>query len=127
MEQNSYICFDRAMKRLLRDKANFGVLEGLLTVLIGEQIHIVEIPESESNRQTAEEKFNRVDIKAKNSKDEIIIVEMQEGLQEGLQEGRQEGFREGLLAAAKQLKDMGLSLDEIIKASGIDREAVETL
>lgn len=77
MEQNSYIRFDWAMKRLLRDKANFGVLEGLLTVLIGEQIRIVEILESESNQQTAEDKFNRVDIKAKNSKDEIIIVEIQ--------------------------------------------------
>lgn len=77
MEKNSYIRFDWAMKRLLRDKANFGVLEGLLTVLLGESIHIVEILESESNQQTVDDKFNRVDIKAKNSKGEIIIVEIQ--------------------------------------------------
>lgn len=77
MEKDSYIRFDWAMKRMLRDKANFGVLKGLITVLLGEDIHIVEILESESNQQTAENKFNRVDIKARNSKGEIIIVEIQ--------------------------------------------------
>lgn len=71
------IRFDWAAKRLLRNKANFGVLEGFLTVLLGEKIRIMEILESESNQQSEEDKFNRVDIKAKNSKDEIIIVEVQ--------------------------------------------------
>jgi hypothetical protein len=47
------ISFDWAVKRMLRDKANFGVLEGLMTVLIGEQMKIVEILESESNQDTA--------------------------------------------------------------------------
>ena len=72
-----YIRFDWAAKRLLRQKANFGVLEGLLTVLLGEQVKIVEILESEGNQLTADDKFNRVDIQAKNSKGEIIIVEIQ--------------------------------------------------
>ena len=69
--------FDWAVKRMLRDKANFGVLEGLMQVLIGEELHIVELLESESNQETAEDKFNRVDIKAKNSRGDIIIVEVQ--------------------------------------------------
>ena len=77
MEKDTYIRFDWAMKRMLRDKANFGVLEGLITVLLNEQVHIVEILASEGNQQTPEDKVNRVDIKAKNSKDEIIIVEIQ--------------------------------------------------
>lgn len=35
MEQkDKYIRFDWAIKRLLRNKANFGVLEGFLTVLL---------------------------------------------------------------------------------------------
>lgn len=72
-----YIRFDWAVKRLLRQKANFGVLEGLLTLLLNEQVKIVEILESEGNQLTADDKFNRVDIKAKNSKGEIIIVEIQ--------------------------------------------------
>ena len=74
---NQYIRFDWAIKRLLRQKANFGVLEGLLTVLLNEKVQIVELLESESNQLTADDKFNRVDIKAKNNKDEIIIIEVQ--------------------------------------------------
>ena len=69
-----YIRFDWAIKRLLRQKANFGVLEGLLTVLLNEKVEIIELLESESNQQTIDDKFNRVDIKAKNSKGEIIIA-----------------------------------------------------
>lgn len=76
-DDNRYIRFDWAAKKILRDKANFAVFEGLMTVLIGEPIKIVEILESESNQEHEHDKFNRVDIKARNSKDEIIIVEIQ--------------------------------------------------
>ncbi|MCB6973438.1 MULTISPECIES: Rpn family recombination-promoting nuclease/putative transposase [Butyricimonas] len=72
-----YIRFDWAIKRLLRNKANFGVLEGLLTVLLNKEIHIIEILESESNQRHEDDKFNRVDIKARDNEDEIIIVEVQ--------------------------------------------------
>lgn len=72
-----YIRFDWAIKRLLRQKANFGVLEGLLTVLLNEKVEIVELLESEGKQESFDDKFNRVDIKAKNSKGEIIIVEIQ--------------------------------------------------
>ena len=75
--KDNYIRFDWAIKRLLRQKANFGVLEGLLTVLLDEKVEIIELLESEGNQQTLDDKFNRVDIKAKNSKGEIIIVEVQ--------------------------------------------------
>ena len=71
------IRFDWAIKRLLRQKANFDVLEGFLTVFIGEKITIVEILESEGNQSRSDDKFNRVDIKAKNDKGEIIIIEVQ--------------------------------------------------
>ena len=78
MEQdNTYIMFDWAMKHMLRDKANFGILEGLVSVLLGEEITIVELLESESNQVSDNDKFNRVDIKAKNSKGHLIIVEVQ--------------------------------------------------
>ena len=75
--ENKYIRFDWAVKRMLRDKANFAVLEGLVTVLLGEKIEITELLESEGNQNREDSKFNRVDIKAKNSKGEIIIVEVQ--------------------------------------------------
>ena len=75
--QDRYIRFDWAIKRLLRQKANFGVLNGFLTVMLREEVSILEILESEGNQESADDKFNRVDIKALNSKGEIIIVEIQ--------------------------------------------------
>ena len=75
--QDRYIRFDWAIKRLLRQKANFDVLNGFLTVMLREEVRILEILESEGNQESADDKFNRVDIKALNSKDEIIIVEIQ--------------------------------------------------
>ena len=71
------ITFDWAMKRLLRGKANFEILEGFLSELLGEDILILEILESESNKDNRGDKFNRVDLKVKNSKSEIIIIEVQ--------------------------------------------------
>lgn len=76
-EKDIYIRFDWAIKRLLRQKANFAVLEGFLTVFIGEKITIDEILESEGNQEDDLDKYNRVDIKARNSKGEIIIIEVQ--------------------------------------------------
>ncbi|MDE6086636.1 MAG: Rpn family recombination-promoting nuclease/putative transposase, partial [Muribaculaceae bacterium] len=78
MEQdNTYIRFDWAMKSMLRNKANFGILEGFISVLLGEDVKIMEILKSESNQDSGNDKFNRVDVKAKNSKGHIIIVEVQ--------------------------------------------------
>ena len=80
MEKNDthYIRFDWAAKHILRDKADFSVFEGFLTVLLKERVKIVELLESESNQQNEDDKFNRVDIKAKNSNGEIILVEIQQ-------------------------------------------------
>ena len=77
MDNHSIIRFDWAAKRLLRNKANYAVLEGLVTVLLGEKIAIIEMLESESNQSSANDKFNRVDIKAKDSKGDIILIEIQ--------------------------------------------------
>jgi len=71
------IRFDWAVKRLLRNKANFGILEGFLSELTGEDIKIENILESESNQESKYEKFNKVDLLVKNSKDELIIIEVQ--------------------------------------------------
>ena len=46
----NYIRFDWAMKRLLRNKANYAVLEGLLTTLLEEKVTIHKLLESESKR-----------------------------------------------------------------------------
>ncbi len=58
------ISFDWAIKKILRRKANFEVLEGFLSELLFEDIKITEILESESNKNVFDDKFNRLDIKA---------------------------------------------------------------
>ena len=73
----NYIRFDWAMKRLLRDKANFQVLEGLLTTLLNEKITIKNLLESESNQEEEFDKYNRVDMLAENSKGNLILIEVQ--------------------------------------------------
>ena len=70
------ISFDWAIKRLLRNKANFVVLEGFLSELLFDNIKIEQILESEANQEYDDDKFNRVDILTKNSKNELIIIEI---------------------------------------------------
>lgn len=65
------------MKRLLRQKANFGILEGLLTTLLGMNIHIKNLLESESNQDDEDDKYNRVDMLAVNDKGELFLIEVQ--------------------------------------------------
>lgn len=76
MKEN-YIRFDWAMKRLLRNKANFDVLEGLLTTLLGEKITIQRLLESESNQEDEFDKYNRVDMLAEDSKGNLLLIEVQ--------------------------------------------------
>ncbi len=77
IRSRSLISFDWAMKRLLRSKSNFGILEGFLSELLGTDIQIMEILESESNKKTAVDKQTRVDLKTCNAKGEIILIEVQ--------------------------------------------------
>jgi len=77
MMSRKLITFDWAIKRLLRSKANFGILEGFLSELLKQNIRIEAVLESESNQDHDGQKYNRVDLKVKNSQDEIIIVEIQ--------------------------------------------------
>ena len=73
----NYIRFDWAMKRLLRDKANFSVLEGLMTTLLGEKITICKLLESESNQESEFDKYNRVDLLAEDSRGTLLLFEIQ--------------------------------------------------
>ena len=77
MAENKYIRFDWAMKRLLRQKANFGILEGLLTTLLGMKIKIRQMLESEGNQNDENDKYNRVDMLAENDKGELFLIELQ--------------------------------------------------
>ena len=76
-KERKLISFDWAIKKILRSKANFEVLEGFLSELLFDDIKISEILESEANKESLDDKFNRLDIKVKNSNDEIVLVEIQ--------------------------------------------------
>ena len=77
MAISNYIRFDWAMKRLLRNKANFAVLEGFLTTLLNRKIVIRKLLESESNQEEEFDKYNRVDILAEDCDGELILIEVQ--------------------------------------------------
>jgi hypothetical protein len=72
-----YVSFDWALKRLLRNKANHVVLEGFLSELLREDIKIEKFLESEGNKETATDKFNRVDMMCEDSEGRKIIIEVQ--------------------------------------------------
>lgn len=69
--------FDWAIKYLLRNKANFDILEGFLSELLKIGVHIETILESEGNQNHANDKFNRVDLLAKTTDGQHIIIEVQ--------------------------------------------------
>ena len=123
--QDKYIRFDWAIKRLLRQKANFDVLEGFLTVFIGERITIVELLESEGNQLSAEDKFNHVPRRASRLRwaferyhvqNDVLDSAKLEGKIEGREEGRKEGREEGRKEGLKEGREEGL-------AEGLERTA----
>ena len=76
-KERTYISFDWALKRLLRDKANFDVLEGFLSTLLNTTIKIQKLLESESNKDRDDAKMNRVDILAEDKDGELLLIEVQ--------------------------------------------------
>ncbi|MFM9948792.1 MAG: hypothetical protein ACKV1O_12705 [Saprospiraceae bacterium] len=57
LQEVNYAYWYWAIKRLLRQKANYDILEGFLTVLLGRHIKIMNIPESEGNPEGADDKI----------------------------------------------------------------------
>ncbi|NEO79349.1 Rpn family recombination-promoting nuclease/putative transposase [Moorena sp. SIO4G3] len=74
---DTHIRFDWAIKKLLRNKANFGVLEGFLSELLHFDITIKTLLESEANQETLDDKTNRVDILAETTDGELVLIEVQ--------------------------------------------------
>ena len=104
------------MKCLLRSKANFNVLEGFLSELLKEDVVIEEILESESNQESVMDKFNRVDLKVKNSADEIILIEIQ-------YDSELDYFQRILYASSKAITEhivKGKSYQHVIKVISIN-------
>lgn len=75
--EQKLVRFDWAMKHILRDKANFNILEGFLTSLLNEKITVKNVIESEGNKNSPDEKNNRVDLKCVDSNCREMIIEIQ--------------------------------------------------
>ena len=76
-KERRLVTFDWAMKSILRNKANFDILEGFLTSLLEEDIKIESILESESNKDSIDERNNRVNLRCRDSQGRDIIIEIQ--------------------------------------------------
>jgi len=76
-KQSKLVRFDWAIKKLLRDKANFNILEGFLSELLSTKIKIINLLESEGNQEKKEDKFNRVDLLVHTENKEKVIIEVQ--------------------------------------------------
>jgi predicted transposase/invertase (TIGR01784 family) len=79
--EKQLVRFDWFMKKMLRKKSNFRILEGFLSELLQQEVTIISILESESNQENKKEKFNRVDMLVKTDKSEHIIIEIQNEIQ----------------------------------------------
>ena len=77
MNNKKLVRFDWAMKTILRNKANFDVLDGFLCALLEEEVTVLQIIESEGNQEEEDDKFNRVDLLVQDSKGRKIIIEIQ--------------------------------------------------
>jgi predicted transposase/invertase (TIGR01784 family) len=77
LTETKLIRFDWAMKTLLRDKANFDILEGFLRALLRQDVSIIKILESESNVSESDLKLNRVDILIQDKQQRYVIIEIQ--------------------------------------------------
>jgi hypothetical protein len=75
--ERTLVSFDWALKHILRDKANFDVLEGFLSTLLNEEIRVLSLLESEANQQHDLDKYNRVDLLAVDANAQILIIELQ--------------------------------------------------
>ena len=78
-EKRTLVSFDWAIKNILRDKANYDVLEGFLSTLLDRDIRILSLLESESNQEEQSDKFNRVDLSVEDEAGDMYVIEVQAG------------------------------------------------
>jgi len=76
MANNKYIRFDWAAKTVLRDKANFCILEGLVTVLLGETVTIIETLPKRYLHKHIDDNLFQITVKVINRRNEVFIIEI---------------------------------------------------
>lgn len=75
-DNDRYIRFELVAKKLLRDKANYAVFEGLISVFMHREVKIQEILENAGTRVKEDSEPDRIDMVAKDSDGELLIIEI---------------------------------------------------
>jgi predicted transposase/invertase (TIGR01784 family) len=96
--KNQLVRFDWALKKLLRNKANFEILEGFLSELLNQDVKIEKILESESNKECCDDKYNRVDLLTEIGARDLVLIELQV-------EGQFDYFHRMLYGSSKLITD----------------------
>lgn len=145
MVKHKHIRFDYAIKRLLRQKDNFSILEGFLSELLYEDIKIQEILESESNQIDAEDKYN-VDslneaeksayenfVKTERIRESEIDTPLSDGYMRAekklnplIEEAKKES-QELLIKSVKGFHANGIDISQIAKILNIDIKEVKDI
>lgn len=114
--KSQLVRFDWAMKKLLRNKANFEILEGFLSELLKQDVRIESILESESNKNSLADKQNRVDLLTQVGRGELVLIELQV-------EAQYDYFHRMVYGASKLITDnmdSGSSYDKVRKVISIN-------
>ncbi|MDR2581276.1 MAG: Rpn family recombination-promoting nuclease/putative transposase, partial [Fibromonadaceae bacterium] len=76
-EERTLVSFDWAIKYLLKNKADYVILEGFLTTLLGKEIKVKNLTDPEGSQSSEKDRSNRVDVLAEEDDGTLIIVELQ--------------------------------------------------
>ncbi len=124
MPKRKLITFDWALKKLLRSKANFGILEGFLSELLKEAVQARGLKQAKEKldiMKLPEEERRAFDRYADDLHYQASMVDSSYGM--GRLKGREEGIEEGIKKVAGSLLDVlddatisnktGLSMEEV--------------
>lgn len=76
-KERTLVSFDYAAKYILKDKANFDILEGFLSTLLNQNITVVSLVDSEGIQESETDKFNRIDLVIELENKELVAIEIQ--------------------------------------------------
>jgi hypothetical protein len=76
-KERDVIWFNYAMQYRFREEANFEILEGFLSELIGKKVKILEILKNNNKKGTPEAQVNHISLKAKIGKNNTAIFGVQ--------------------------------------------------
>lgn len=128
-----FVSLDWVIKQILKKRMDFEILEGFLSELLMQDIHIKGLLESETNKKDSNDKHNKVDLLVESGNNEYIIIEVQYDtemdflqrilygvaklLTETLEAGMQYGEIKKIISISIVYFDMGAGEDYLYKGT----------